>query len=253
MEKMKKHRFLISKIILYSSLLFSTLLFSTSINAQSAGLEEFNKFFNDGQYNKAIKALELIKLSDNQNGEKEYFTAISYSKLQEYDMAIVHFENAIKRSNQSKDLYYEYGQALYAANELKASRKAFKKSIEKKFNTAASQYYVAHISQVLEEYNEAKKEYLDLLKNPDADLKIKQIARFQLAETELLLLRETNSDAEKLKLTVEKTIIAQMKLAYNLEKTTQLASEIDGRIQELEKEFDLDPNLLVNGKRISPK
>ena len=245
---MKKHRFLVSRIIFWS---FLTISFS--IRAQSPDFEKFNKLFKEGQYNKAISALEQIKPKDSQNGDIEYLTGISYSKLQEYDKAIVHFEMAIKQNNQSQDLYYEYGQALYAANELKAARKAFKLSLEKNFNTAASQYYVAHISQILEEYNEAKKNYSELLNNPSADLKIKQIARFQLAETALLIMRETHSIIANLQSSVEKVIIPQMKLAYKADKTTAVATEIDHRILDLEKEFNLDPNLLANGKRISPK
>jgi tetratricopeptide (TPR) repeat protein len=224
-----------------------------SLHAEVPGLAEFNQFFKTGQYTKAIIALEKLNPKENLLGEKYYLMGLCQSKLQEYDKAIKSFEAAIKEKNANVDLFYEYGQALYAANELKAARKAFKESINKKFNTAASQYYVAYISQMIEEYPEAKESYVDLIKNKDADVKIRQVARFQLAETMLLMMRDMIKEKDAQEKNVEKYIIPMMKEAYNTDKSTQTANDINNRIQEIEKEFNLDPNLLSNGKRVSPK
>jgi tetratricopeptide (TPR) repeat protein len=224
---------------------------SFNLYAQTSSNPDFFKFFKSGQYSKAISALE--KSESNIAGEKNYLEGLCYSKLQEFDKAIIHFESAIKENNESVDLYYEYGQALYAANELKAARKAFIESVKRKFNTPASLYYVAHISQILEEYPPAKENYLALIKNKEADNKIKQIARFQLAETLLSIMREKNTDKNVLEKAVGKYILPLMKQAFNTDKGSQVAGEIDARMHELEKEFNLDPNLLANGKKISPK
>lgn len=234
------------------------LLLSFNLFAEGSPTSEFNQFFSKGEYKKAIAALEKQKDTENVLGQKDYLEGLCYSKLQEYDNAVKSFEKAIAANNTNNDLYYEYGQALYAANELKAARKAFQQSVAKKFNTPASIYYVAHISQILEELPEAKDNYTALIKNKEADSKIKQIARFQLAETLFLMMKEKyaetkpteNSETAK---GVEKYIIPMMKQAHDTEKSTPVAYEINQRIQELMKEYGLDPDLLSNGRRVSSK
>ncbi len=228
-------------------------LISFNLYAQSGALNDFNQFFKNGQYTKAISSLEKISTQEGLAGEKFYLAGLTYSKLQEYDKAYKNFELAINENNTHIDIYYEYGQALYASNELKAARRAFSESVKRKYNAPASLYYVAHISQILEEYPKATDSYTELIKSQDADNKIKQIARFQLAETMLLMMREKNTEKEKLESSVEKYIVPMMKQALNTDKSTGAAIEIIQRIQEVEKEFNLDPNLLTNGKRISPK
>lgn len=229
------------------------LMISFNLHAESSALNEFNQLYKSGEYLKAISVLEKMDANENTLGKKAYLTGLSFSKLQEYDKAIQQFELAIKEKNENNDLQYEYGQALYAANELKAARKAFKESVKRKFNIPASLYYVAHISQILEEFTEAKDNYTDLIKNKEADTKIKQIARFQLTETLLMIMRERFSNKETLEKNVEKYIIPMMKQAFNTDKGSTVASEITQRLLEIEKEFNLDPNLLLNGRRISAK
>lgn len=226
---------------------------SLNLYAQSPSLTEFNQFFKSGQYSKALSALEKSDPKDFALGQQAYLQGLSYSKLQEYDKAIKSFETAINQKNENADLQYEYGQALYAANELKAARKAFRESAARKFNAPASIYYVAHISQILEEYPAAKESYTELIKNKEAEPKIKQIARFQLTETLLLMMREKIKGKKELEKSVEKYIIPMMKQAHNVDKGSPVAFEIDQRLQEIRKEFNLDPDLLINGKRIASK
>ncbi|RPJ73677.1 MAG: hypothetical protein EHM20_11860 [Alphaproteobacteria bacterium] len=230
-----------------------TLLVSFNLNAQTPIMDEFNQFFKSGQYSKAISSLEKFDEKENVLGQKYYLAGICYSKLQEFDKAIQSFQSAIKEKNTNADLYYEYGQALYAANELKAARIAFQKSADQKFNPSASIYYVAHISQIIEDYSVARSNYLSLIKSKETDQKMKQVARFQLGETLLLIMKEKVSNNEELEKGVAKFIIPTMKQAYNEDKESQVASEINTRIKELQKEFGLDPDLMKNGRRISPK
>jgi tetratricopeptide (TPR) repeat protein len=250
---MKKQSFLrcgLKKFLISTSLLIS--LDSISY-AGSPTLNEFNQFFNVGQYSKAVIALEKTSENEFVAGQRAYLLGICYSKLQEFDKSIKSFEMAIKNNNKNPDLQYEYGQALYAANELKAARRAFIESAAHQFNTPASLYYVAYISQLLEEYNEAKNNYLSLIKNSGPDNKILQLASFQLAETTLLLMREKSNNKSELEKIVEKSIIPMFKTAYEIDKSTSVANDIDQRLHEIQKEFNLDPDLLANGKRISSK
>jgi tetratricopeptide (TPR) repeat protein len=257
MEKMKKQSFLLHTLpqIRYSlKLAFILVLFCltiTCVHSQTNG--EFDQLFKSGQYAKALIALKNSELKDYGSGQISYLEGICHSKLQEYDQAIKSFDKAIALNNGNEDLYYEYGQALYAANELKAARKAFKESSTKKYNTSASLYYVAHISQILEEFPEAKDTYTILIKNKSTDNKTKQITRFQLAETLLSMLKEKTLERSVTEENVDKYIVPMMKEAINTDKNSQVAREIDQRILEILKEYNLDPNLLLNGRRISNK
>ncbi len=242
---MKKQRFLAGLPL--------AALVSFNLYAQSPAMGEFNQFYKSGQYAKAILALEKIDLDEKSKGEKFYLLGQCFSRLQEFDKAITNYERALKEGNSHEDLYYQYGQALYASNELQKARSAFTESANRKFNTPASTYYVAHISQILEEYSQAKESYTTLLKNKDADNKIKQISKFQLGETLLALMREKNTKQDALEKHVEKYVLPLMKQALSADKTAAIAADIRQRIAELEKEFNLDPNLLLNGRKISPK
>lgn len=231
----------------------TTLVLSNNLYAQSPAMTEFKNYYSKGQYAKAIKALETISADETTHGEKFYQLGECYSKLQEYDKAFINYEKAIKENNEHDNLYYQYGQALYAANELKSSRKAFVESAKKKFNVPASLYYIAHISQILEEFPTARENYIELIKSKDADTKIKQIARFQLAETLLSMMKEKELPKETTEKNIEKYILPMLKQAQLTDKTTSVSHDIEERIQEIEKEYNLDPNLLANGRRISPK
>lgn len=219
---------------------------------QAGSLEEFYKHFKSGHYPKALSELESIPASENPLSSKAYLAGLSYSRMQEYDKAITQFGIAIREKNTSTDLYYEYGQALYAANELKKARSAFKMSADKNFNRPASLYYIAHISQMLEELDEAKDSYVLLLKDKKSDLKMRQIAQFQLAETLLSMARVRSSNANDLNRRVERFILPMLNSSYGMDKRSNLAPEINQRISAVMIEFNLDPDLMVNGRRIGP-
>ncbi len=227
------------------------LLISTNLYANS--LEEFYKYFKNGQYPKALLSLESYSPQDNSLASKAYLSGLSYSRMQEYDKAITEFIKAIVQKNKSSDLYYEYGQALYATNELKKAREAFKASAALKYNRPASLYYVAHISQILEEYAMAREYYVKAIKDRKSDAKMKQIAQFQLGETLFSIARTKSKSPSTLYRRVDRYILPMFTSAYNLDKRSSLAPEINQRISAIMQEFDLDPNVLANGRKINPK
>ena len=231
--------------------LLASQLFLANQSFANSKANEFHELYSNGNYAKALSVIEKIK--DFKNGEKFYYSGLCYSKLQEYDNAILEFEKAIKAKNSNSDLYYEYGQALYAANRLRDSRLAFENSYKQKFNLSASLYYVAHISQIIEDFKKAEETYLVLVDGDGFDDKIKQISKFQLAETRLALLRERNLTKEELSKQVDSEILFLLREALALDKNANVAREIEARSADLMKEFDLDPDLLANGKRLSPK
>jgi tetratricopeptide (TPR) repeat protein len=202
--------------------------------------EDFETFFSNGNYAKAIEEL-------NQNlstSDRFYHLAVCYARLQEFDKAIINFEKAIEEKSEKKDLYYEYGQALYASNELKKSREAFVHSAQSKFNPAQSLYYVGHISQILEEFNVSSVAYNKIISSYPSEIKLKQIAQFQVAEIKLLTLKDKTAEH------VDKEILPLLKTALATDPQSSTAKDIDKRYHELLIEYKLDPDLLDNGKRI---
>lgn len=231
----------------------SAILVTMSTNIQASSLDEFYQHFKSGQYQKALSSLDKIQVDDSNISSKAYLAGLSYSRLQEFDKAVAQFEIAIQKNNDSKDLQYEYGQALYAANELKKARAAFQASANKNFNKPASQYYIAHISQMLEEHEVAKNNYTAVIRDKQSEPKIKQVSYFQLGETLLSIARQTSTNKEELSRRVDKFILPMMALGLRNDKESDLAKEIKNRMNEIMLEFELDPNFLSNGRRINPK
>lgn len=228
------------------SFLACAFLSTSYIHAQN--IEDFYKSFKTSNYRQALSTLELIQFAEDKISTKYYLEGLTYSRLQEFDKAIASFEKAVQLKNDAPDLYYELGQAYYAANDIKKARLAFTQSAKLNFNRANSLYYVGHISQTLEEYKEAKTAYMSIIKNKKSDEKVLQIARFQLAETLLSMARETKA-VEKI---TDRYVIPLLRQAYDTDRTTVVASEIQLRIQELINEFKLDPNTMLNGRKINP-
>jgi len=237
---------MIKLCVLYISFL-STFLYSET------AIENYYRLFKNGDYQNAQKSLLNSKLELNQPGLFYYLKAITYNKLQSYDQAAINFKKAIEFNYEASDLYYEYGQSLYAMNDLKNARIAFKKSSELHFNRLASLYYQAHISQILEEFTEAQKVYQEILKDKKCDQNFEQLSKFQLAEISLALLRQSEISKEKKEVEVEKRILIQYKNALNVSLKSKMANDIEVRIDEIQREFHLDPNILKNGRRINPK
>ncbi|MCK6595231.1 MAG: tetratricopeptide repeat protein [Bacteriovoracaceae bacterium] len=221
-------------------------LSSNVVHAQS--VEEFYKSFKTSNYQQALSTLEAIQFTEDKISTKYYLEGLTQARLQEFDKAILALEKAAQLKNDAPDLYYELGQAYYASNDIKKARMAFSQSAKLNFNRANSLYYVGHISQTLEEYKEAKKAYMAIIKNRKSDEKVLQIARFQLAETLLSMARETKA-VEKI---TDRYVIPLLRQAYDTDRTTVVASEIQLRIQELLNEFKLDPNTMANGRKINP-
>ncbi len=227
---------------------FSLLAFSAN-NITAETLEDFYRAFKGSKYSEAQKIIEKINFDESKKSSKNYLLALTYARLQEFDKAINEFENAKKMGNDANDIDYELGQAYYAANELKKSRESFENSVKVKFNTANSLYYIGHISQSLEEYEKSKNAFTQIIKNKSNDDKIVQIARFQLAET-LLSMARNKKNTEAI---AERYVIPLLRQAYETETTTMVAPDIQNRIQEVLNEFKLDPNTMVNGRKISAK
>lgn len=211
-------------------------------------LSNVYKNLEEANYEEVIEQLDAIKSKDKKFLETKYFLkGLSYSKLQEYTPSILEFKKSIAAGNQSGEIFYEFGQVLYAQNELVLSRKSFIRANEKKFKSAQSLYYIGHISQLLEEHKNAKTYFSKILKDKSASTEIRQIARFQMSESMIILARMSNNP----EVVVEKYILPQLKKALATDKKSQVAQDILKRISEIENEFGLNPNLYKNGRAIA--
>jgi tetratricopeptide (TPR) repeat protein len=236
------------KKVIASSLILGPLLVSNNIKATD--LSQVYKNFKGGEYENVISLLNQSKNKDKKFlATKYYLQGISYARLQDFDQAITNFTKAIRNGSTASDIYYELGQALYAQNELEQSRKSFFRSAKNGYQASQSNYYIGHISQLLDEHKNAKKYFSKILKDKSTSENLMQVARFQMAES-LLHLARKKDDIPKY---VKKYILPQMNKAYKLNEKSATGKDIYKRIKEIEREFGLDPNLLINGKRIPSK
>ncbi|MBL6989447.1 MAG: hypothetical protein ISR65_06700, partial [Bacteriovoracaceae bacterium] len=164
----------------------------------------------------------------------------------EFEKAAATFKRIIKQSNPPKDLFYEYGQALYALNELDQARTQFNKSAKARFKIPASLYYMGYISQLLEEYPKAKKYYRQIIKVEKSDKNILQITYLKAAEVNLEMIRNRKNE----RLYVAKYVMPLLKKSYKLDPTSVAATDIDKLKRELQYRYRLMPNMLANGKML---
>lgn len=234
-----------------SLLILFMLTFSHSLFAIEEELKEAYKLYKQGVYLPAIDELNKIQ-SDKLAPVISYWKGVCYNRLLKFDEAIKSFEEAIALKNSSEDLNYEYGQALYAANDLEKSRLAFYESYKKNYRPETSLYYMGHISQILEEFPKAKSYYSKIIKDGLGDEKIQQTAHFQLGEV-FLAMAEGKESEKEIKRLVQKFVIPEMEKGIKIAPTTPIAGEIIRRIEEIKNRFGLDPLVMKNGKRMSPK
>ena len=247
-----------SLLFILSSLfmLFSNPGFTQSeLNKDDPALKAFNGLYKEAKYEEALDALKDIKEESLALKDRYYYTAITYSKLLNYDKAIEEFKSAIKAGCSNQALQYEYGQALYANNDLRNARDAFIISSNKKYNTIPATYYIAYISELLEENTLAKHNYVKIIKDPNVDPHMHQVALFQYGKILLALLRKQDRTLIYLERDVTKNIpkyvLPILNKAYEINPDADIASEIKKLIKDLTKEFSLDANIMANGRRVS--
>ena len=233
------------KFILFFLFLSSPLFAVTNEQRIAQGLAQFK----NGNYPEAILLIKDIK-NNKLYGTKYYIMGLSYSKLQEFDLAEKFLVRAVKFNNKSLDIYYELGQAHYANNNLEKSRVAFRKSYKNKYKTYTALYYMGHISQILEEFKKAKKYYSILAAKKDINTSLLQISQFQLSESLLSIAKKKKQHNREI---VKKYILPQFKKAEKIDVDTILAKDIRKRIKEIKVQFQLDPNILSNGRRLPEK
>ncbi len=246
-------RILISSIFLFVSLNPYHLNAQLALEQLQPDHTEFKKLFNNEQYSEALIFGET-KMSPSP--QKDYLLGVTHARLKNYEQAINLLRAAILKEHTAPDLFYEYGQVLYANNNLKAARYAFLRSASNKFNVTASNYYIAYISELLEEERMAKFYYLKLIKDPKTDKKILQVSFFHYTKILLEMLKEQERllilYQRELSPNIPKYILPLLERALKIDTKSELAFEIDLLLKKLTYQYNADPNVMLNGRRISP-
>lgn len=222
-------------------------LFSVRTYTQSGNLKDFYIKFKTGNYQAALQELEGIRTTTEFEKTKYYLMAICFKNMQSHNKAVDYFKLAIKLGNKSEDLFYEYGQSLFAMNDLTSARRAFRISFEKNYKKDYSLYYMAHIGELLEDHKLVKLNYLKLIKDKDTSPDMKQIAYLRLAE----LIYKLIQNKFYAQTYIESYVIPLLEKGEAIDPSSDTASEIQSRYDEILLKHNMHPLLLENGRMLS--
>lgn len=203
-----------------------------------------------GKYQDTIDELNAV---ENKTSDRETLGIISYwkglcaNRLQNFSLAIQSFDKALGHSYNPRDLNYEYGQALFAAEKLQDARIQFRESLRKKFKRAVSLYYIGYISRELGDRKKAVTFFKAIEKLPPAETaEVLQAAEVQVGDIYLEQV-EKSRDAFK---SVETYVIPQYRRAIAINAKSNLAPEIENKIVNLQRKYDLILFNLRNGRPV---
>ncbi len=235
--------------------LFIAILITSVKLYANVNFDQVSNLIRVAKYNDAIIIIEKMldqKMSRSELEKKYYFLGVCQSRLLKFASASSNFNKSLSYGKSFNDIYYELGQSYYAINKLEESRNFFLLSLKEKFKEVISLYYIAHISQILENYKMAKKYYRLILKHSLASNEFKQIAGFQLAEV-MLSRSEILHDIEIRKGYVKKFVLPKYNKFLEINPKSNIARDIQAKRLQVQNIFGLNPNLLVNGLPLPKK
>ncbi len=212
--------------------------------------------FESGKYLDTIKYLNAVQKRLNPKSENfntylgliSYWKAMSYSRLNEFDLAETFFIKALEVNYKSENIYYEYGQVLYVSLKYKRARIAFKKSYEQGYKKAISLYYIAFISQEIKDYKKAVRFYNMVEKLNDEEKKdVVQASRMQIGD---IYLAQIESRPEPFN-GVKDYVIPQYEHALDYDEKSTLADQIRKKIETLQRKYEILLFQMRNGKPTS--
>jgi tetratricopeptide (TPR) repeat protein len=235
------------------------ILSSISTWAHSSKKSEFEQqlkrakdYFSEGKYRATKQALDALDETLKESGGNKnliglisYWSGITANRLQDYPQAIKAFEQALAVDYRPIDIYYEYGQALFAADKLIAARSAFRESVKRGYKKGVSLYYIGFITQSLKDYKKAITFYRAIHKLPlEEQEDTLQAAELQIADI-FLEQAERHPDVFK---AVDKYVIPQYRKAQAINPETRLAKDIEKKILDLQQKYELILFRMRNGR-----
>jgi len=203
-----------------------------------------------GNFNQAIIELEKLPKAKLASGKAQFLLGVATTRMGEHKKASEHFSAARKAGYHNGDLYYEWGQALYADNQLVQARGAFIQSYKKKYMVTVSLYYIAYIHQVLEEYQKSIQAYKKIIQDPKSDSRLLQVAHFQHADVVLLKAEKDKEDSRDF---VEQKVIPLYEKAEAVDNASSVAVDIKKKAHDIKVKYHLDPGFLITGAKIPDK
>jgi tetratricopeptide (TPR) repeat protein len=209
--------------------------------------------FAAGRYKSVLTELDQLESKLVAKGYKNkavlglmaYWRGISASRLQDFPRAIKEFEQALSLAYAPRDIHYEFGQALFAAEKLQEARLQFRESVSRKFKRGVSLYYIAYISRELGETKKAVTFFKAMEKLPKEEAAdVHQASETQIGDI-YLQQAERHPDVFGM---VESYVIPQYQKALSLDPDSNLAPVIREKIITLQRKYDLILFHLVNGR-----
>lgn len=234
-------------IVLLLGIAAKTCFRSLAAQHYESSLESFYVQFKTGNYQSALQELSLIQASSEFEPTRNYLMALTYKNMQKHVEAIAHFKRSIKLGKNSEDLFFEYGQSLFAVNDLEKAKRAFRISFEKGFKPDICLYYIAHIGELLEDPKAVKTNYVKLIKDKRADNSMRQIAYLRLAE----LIYNRAKDKFYVHNYIANYVVPLLDKGKALDPESATSSEIDSRYDEILLKHNMHPLLLENGRMLS--
>ena len=228
-------------------------LTQTSDKSFDAGLREAYDSFQHGKYLQTRERLKSLNAELDARTEKNktllgllaYWRGVTANRLNEFTAAIGFFEQSINLDYRPKDIYYEYGQALYASEKLKAARKAFGESFKRGHKRGVSLYYLGFISQTIKDEKQAVVFYRSIESLPVEEQEgTLQPAKMQMGD---IFLSKAEKRPDTIKV-LEAYVIPYYKEALALEPDSKLAADIQAKITGLQQKYELVLYRMRNGR-----
>lgn len=217
------------------------------------GLKEAYTSFQTGKYVQTKNRLTELAAEVEGRADKNrtlsgllaYWRGVTANRLSEFSSAISFFEQSISLDYRPKDIYYEYGQALYASEKLKPARKAFGESYKRGHKRGVSLYYLGFISQALRDEKQAVTFYKSIESLPKEEQEdTLQAAKMQLGD---IYLSKAEKRPDTIKV-VQVYVIPSYKEALEIDPESSLASDIRAKITELQQKYELVLYRMRNGR-----
>jgi tetratricopeptide (TPR) repeat protein len=203
-------------------------------------------FFKLGSYQEVIAHLDQADQAIAMTKMGLYLKGITYNKMQQFNLAVKSFKKAAGHQQLPNDLWYEYGQALYALKDYKKARAAFVKSAQNNFKKDTSLFYIGYCSLELKDYKRAYRYFKKLEDEfPDGN-EVKQSGSYQIGE--ILFLQAKNRP--HLKKIVASEILPQFQKSLLIAENSTLSGTIRQRVNDLTQQFGLGPKVMANGRRL---
>jgi tetratricopeptide (TPR) repeat protein len=209
--------------------------------------------FRAGRYGATRRQLDVlaVRLEAKGDGARAlrglvaYWRGVTANRQNEFTEATKFFEEAIRLDYRPKDIYYEYGQTLYAQEKLAPARQAFAESLRRGHKRAVCLYYLGFISQTLGDNKMAVTFYRAVEKlPPEEGSEVLQAARMQVADI-YLAQSERRPDAHKV---VEGYVLPQYREALAVAPESALAADLRAKITELQQRYELILYRMRNGR-----